>query len=372
MSLAVRVIPCLDVDAGRVVKGVHFENLKDAGDPVELAAEYYRQGADEITFLDVTASSSHRNTMIDVVSCTAEQVFIPMTVGGGVRTPEDVDSLLRCGADKVGVNTAAINDPSLISRVADRFGNQVLVLSVDARREKGEQHTQSGFEVTTMGGRKSTGIDAIWWVKRAEQLGAGEILLNSMDADGTKEGFDLEMIRAVRKEVKIPIIASGGAGKVEDFPPAIEAGADAVRIDKEDFIDLLALTQSVPGIFAVNIAIFIGYKLRKFRGALAMALGTILPSFFIILAIALFFQQFKQYPIVENIFKGIRPAVVALIAAPTFSMAKSAKINRYTVWIPIVSALLIWVLDVSPVYIIIIAGVGGFIYGKYKHKYSSK
>ena len=228
MSLAVRVIPCLDVDAGRVVKGVHFENLKDAGDPVELAAEYYRQGADEITFLDVTASSSHRNTMIDVVSCTAEQVFIPMTVGGGVRTPEDVDSLLRCGADKVGVNTAAINDPSLISRVADRFGNQVLVLSVDARREKGEQHTQSGFEVTTMGGRKSTGIDAIWWVKRAEQLGAGEILLNSMDADGTKEGFDLEMIRAVRKEVKIPIIASGGAGKVEDFPPAIEAGADAV------------------------------------------------------------------------------------------------------------------------------------------------
>ena len=195
MSLAVRVIPCLDVDAGRVVKGVHFENLKDAGDPVELAAEYYRQGADEITFLDVTASSSHRNTMIDVVSRTAEQVFIPMTVGGGVRTPEDVDSLLRCGADKVGVNTAAINDPSLISRV---------------------------------GGRKSTGIDAIWWVKRAEQLGAGEILLNSMDADGTKEGFDLEMIRAVRKEVKIPIIASGGAGKVEDFPPAIEAGADAV------------------------------------------------------------------------------------------------------------------------------------------------
>lgn len=176
----------------------------------------------------MTASSSHRNTMIDVVSRTAEQVFIPMTVGGGVRTPEDVDSLLRCGADKVGVNTAAINDPSLISRVADRFGNQVLVLSVDARREQGEQHTQSGFEVTTMGGRRSTGIDAIWWVKRAEELGAGEILLNSMDADGTKEGFDLEMIRAVRKEVKIPIIASGGAGKVEDFPPAIEAGADAV------------------------------------------------------------------------------------------------------------------------------------------------
>ena len=228
MSLAVRVIPCLDVDAGRVVKGVHFENLRDAGDPVELAAEYYRQGADELTFLDVTASSSHRQTMVDVVSRTAEQIFIPLTVGGGVRAPEDVDSLLRCGADKVGVNTAAINDPTLISRVAERFGNQVLVLSVDARREQGERHTQSGFEVTTMGGRKSTGIDAIWWVKRAQELGAGEILLNSMDADGTQQGFDLEMIKAVRKEVKIPIIASGGAGKASDFPPAIEAGADAV------------------------------------------------------------------------------------------------------------------------------------------------
>ena len=228
MSLAVRVIPCLDVDAGRVVKGVHFENLRDAGDPVELAAEYYRQGADELTFLDVTASSSHRQTMVDVVSRTAEQIFSPLTVGGGVRTPDDVDSLLRCGADKVGVNTAAINDPTLISRVAERFGNQVLVLSVDARREQGERPTQSGFEVTTMGGRKSTGIDAMWWVKRAQELGAGEILLNSMDADGTQQGFDLEMIKAVRKEVKIPIIASGGAGKASDFPPAIEAGADAV------------------------------------------------------------------------------------------------------------------------------------------------
>ena len=228
MSLAVRVIPCLDVDAGRVVKGVHFENLRDAGDPVELAAEYYRQGADELTFLDVTASSSHRQTMVDVVSRTAEQIFIPLTVGGGVRAPEDVDSLLRCGADKVGVNTAAINDPTLIGRVAERFGNQVLVLSVDARPEQGEPHTQSGIEVTTIGGHKSTGIDAIWWVKRAQELGAGEILLNSMDADGTQQGFDLEMIKAVRKEVKIPIIASGGAGKAADFPPAIEAGADAV------------------------------------------------------------------------------------------------------------------------------------------------
>ena len=228
MALAVRVIPCLDVDAGRVVKGVHFENLRDAGDPVELAAEYYRQGADELTFLDVTASSGHRRTMVDVVSRTAEKLFIPLTVGGGVRSVEDVDQLLRCGADKVSVNTAAINNPLLISDIAERFGSQVLVLSVDARREQGEQHTQSGFEVTTMGGRHSTGIDALWWARRAQELGAGEVLLNSMDADGTENGFDLDMIRAMRSQVTIPIIASGGAGKVEDFPPAIAAGADAV------------------------------------------------------------------------------------------------------------------------------------------------
>ncbi|MCH4158827.1 MAG: imidazole glycerol phosphate synthase subunit HisF [Bifidobacterium minimum] len=228
MSLAVRVIPCLDVDDGRVVKGVHFENLRDAGDPVELAAEYYRQGADELTFLDVTASSSHRRTMVEVVNRTSEMLFIPLTVGGGVRSVEDVDALLRCGADKVGVNTAAINDPQLISRVSRRFGNQVLVLSVDARREKGEAHTESGFEVTTMGGRHSTGIDAVWWARRAQELGAGEVLLNSMDADGTKQGFDLEMIRAVRREVTIPVIASGGAGAPDDFPPAIAAGANAV------------------------------------------------------------------------------------------------------------------------------------------------
>ena len=228
MSLAVRVIPCLDVDDGRVVKGVHFEDLRDAGDPVELAAEYYRQGADELTFLDVTASSSHRRTMVDVVNRTSETLFIPLTVGGGVRSVEDVDTLLRCGADKVGVNTAAINDPQLISRVSRRFGNQVLVLSVDARREKGEAHTESGFEVTTMGGRHSTGIDAVWWARRAQELGAGEVLLNSMDADGTKQGFDLEMIRAVRREVTIPVIASGGAGAPDDFPPAIAAGANAV------------------------------------------------------------------------------------------------------------------------------------------------
>ena len=228
MALAVRVIPCLDVDAGRVVKGVHFENLRDAGDPVELAAEYYRQGADELTFLDVTASTGHRRTMFDVVNRTAQQLFIPLTVGGGVRSVDDVDQLLRCGADKVSVNTAAINTPTLISDISQRFGSQVLVLSVDARRERGEQHTQSGFEVTTMGGRHSTGIDALWWARRAQELGAGEVLLNSMDADGTENGFDLEMIRAMRSQVTIPIIASGGAGKVEDFPPAIEAGADAV------------------------------------------------------------------------------------------------------------------------------------------------
>ena len=228
MALAVRVIPCLDVDAGRVVKGVHFENLRDAGDPVELAAEYYRQGADELTFLDVTASTGHRRTMFDVVNRTAQQLFIPLTVGGGVRSVDDVDQLLRCGADKVSVNTAAIHNPTLISDISQRFGSQVLVLSVDARRERGEQHTQSGFEVTTMGGRHSTGIDALWWARRAQELGAGEVLLNSMDADGTENGFDLEMIRAMRSQVTIPIIASGGAGKVEDFPPAIEAGADAV------------------------------------------------------------------------------------------------------------------------------------------------
>lgn len=228
MALAVRVIPCLDVDAGRVVKGVHFENLRDAGDPVELAAEYYRQGADELTFLDVTASTGHRRTMFDVVNRTAQQLFIPLTVGGGVRSVDDVDQLLRCGADKVSVNTAAINNPTLISDISQRFGSQVLVLSVDARRERGEQHTQSGFEVTTMGGRHSTGIDALWWARRAQELGAGEVLLNSMDADGTENGFDLEMIRAMRSQVTIPIIASGGAGKVGDFPPAIEAGADAV------------------------------------------------------------------------------------------------------------------------------------------------
>ncbi|GAB3113819.1 imidazole glycerol phosphate synthase subunit HisF [Streptomyces calidiresistens] len=228
MSLAVRVIPCLDVDAGRVVKGVNFQNLRDAGDPVEMAKVYDAEGADELTFLDITASSGNRETTYDVVRRTAEQVFIPLTVGGGVRSADDVDRLLRAGADKVGVNTAAIARPELIREITERFGSQVLVLSVDARRVTGETTTPSGFEVTTHGGRRGTGIDAVEWAHRAAELGAGEILLNSMDADGTKDGYDLTMIEAVRKHVTIPIIASGGAGAVEHFPPAVEAGADAV------------------------------------------------------------------------------------------------------------------------------------------------
>ena len=228
MPVAVRVIPCLDVDAGRVVKGVNFADLRDAGDPVELAARYDAQGADELTFLDVTASSDSRATTYDVVSRTAEQVFIPLTVGGGVRTVDDVDRLLRAGADKVGVNTAAIARPELIAEVADRFGAQVLVLSLDARRCPEGTRTDSGFEVTTHGGRRGTGLDAVAWAVRAAQLGAGEILLNSMDADGTKSGFDLEMLSAVRREVTVPLVASGGAGAVEHFAPAVAAGADAV------------------------------------------------------------------------------------------------------------------------------------------------
>jgi cyclase len=224
MSLAVRVIPCLDVDAGRVVKGVNFLGLRDAGDPVELARGYDEQGADELTFLDITASSSGRETTYEVVRRTAEQVFIPLTVGGGVRSVADVDALLRAGADKVGVNTAAVARPELIGEIAERFGSQVLVLSVDARRGPGA----SGFEVTTHGGRRGTGIDAVAWAARAAELGAGEILLNSMDADGTKDGFDLELIRLVRAAVPVPVIASGGAGAVEHFPPAVAAGADAV------------------------------------------------------------------------------------------------------------------------------------------------
>jgi imidazole glycerol-phosphate synthase subunit HisF len=225
MSLAVRVIPCLDVDNGRVVKGINFRELRDAGDPVELAKVYDAEGADELTFLDISASHEKRATTLEIVSQTAEQVFIPLTVGGGVGSVEDVDRLLRAGADKIAVNTGAIRRPELVAEIADRFGNQVLVLSVDARRAP---DTDSGFEVTTHGGRRSAGLDAVEWTRRATELGAGEILLNAMDADGTEDGFDLELIRLVRREVTIPVIASGGAGKVEHFPPAVEAGADAV------------------------------------------------------------------------------------------------------------------------------------------------
>ena len=225
MTLAVRVIPCLDVDAGRVVKGVNFVDLRDAGDPVEMARVYDAAGADELTFLDITASSGDRSTTYDMVGQAAEQVFIPLTVGGGVRSVDDVDRLLRAGADKVGINTAAIARPDVIGEISRRFGNQVLVLRVDARRAPDQP---SGFEVTTHGGRQSAGIDAVEWVHRASELGVGEILLNSMDADGTKQGFDLEMIRAVRGVTQVPLIASGGAGKLEHFPPAVEAGADAV------------------------------------------------------------------------------------------------------------------------------------------------
>jgi len=226
MSLAIRVIPCLDVDGGRVVKGINFRELRDAGDPVELAKVYDAEGADELTFLDISASHEGRATTMEIVSRTAEQVFIPLTVGGGVGSVEDVDRLLRAGADKVAVNTAALRRPELVAEIADRFGNQVLVLSVDARRVS--SGSDSGFEVTTHGGRQSAGKDAVAWAVEAAQLGAGEILLNAMDADGTQDGFDLELIRLVRDAVSIPVIASGGAGRLEHFPPAVEAGADAV------------------------------------------------------------------------------------------------------------------------------------------------
>jgi cyclase len=225
MTVAIRVIPCLDVDGGRVVKGVNFANLRDAGDPVELAARYDSEGADELTFLDINASSGGRATMYDVVARTAEQVFIPLTVGGGVRTTGDVDALLRAGADKVGLNTAAIARPGLLAEAARQFGAQCVVLSVDARRVKpGDRPTPSGFEVTTHGGRRGTGIDAVEWARRATDLGAGEILLNSMDADGTTAGFDTEL----RAAVTVPVIASGGAGALAHFPTAVDAGADAV------------------------------------------------------------------------------------------------------------------------------------------------
>ncbi|MEJ4095199.1 imidazole glycerol phosphate synthase subunit HisF [Corynebacterium propinquum] len=247
MSLATRVIPCLDVNDGRVVKGVNFAGLRDAGDPVELARRYEAEGADELTFLDVSASKQGRGTMLEVVRSTAEQVFIPLTVGGGVRSADDVNELLRAGADKVSINTAAIARPELLRELSRRFGSQCIVLSVDARRvhpatgEEGHtghtgdtghlapaDYAPSGFEVTTHGGSKSAGLDAIAWVRTAQELGVGEILLNSMDGDGTKAGFDLELITAVREHTSLPVIASGGAGAAAHFPPAIEAGADAV------------------------------------------------------------------------------------------------------------------------------------------------
>lgn len=220
-----RVIPCLDVAAGRVVKGVNFLNLQDAGDPVELGAKYAAMGADELTFLDVTATTQERATTLEIVRKTAENVFIPLTVGGGVRAVADVANLLAAGADKIGVNSAAINRPQLLNEIADRFGNQVLVLSLDVKRAPG---TASGFVVTTHGGRKETGIDALAWAQEGISRGVGELLVNSMDADGTKTGFDIELIRAITELSQVPVIASGGAGKAADFAPAIHAGADAV------------------------------------------------------------------------------------------------------------------------------------------------
>jgi cyclase len=225
MSLAVRVIPCLDVADGRVVKGVNFQNLRDAGDPVALARRYYEQGADELTFLDVTATVDNRATTYDVVRATAEQVFIPLTVGGGVRSADDVARLLASGADKVGVNSAAIARPALIAEIADRFGAQVLVLSLDVTRSPG---TASGFVVTTHGGRTVTTLDALEWAQQAILLGAGELLVNSIDADGTKAGFDTELIAAMRAVSSVPVIASGGAGALDHFVSAVTAGADAV------------------------------------------------------------------------------------------------------------------------------------------------
>lgn len=235
MSVAIRIIPCLDVDHGRVVKGVNFQNLRDAGDPVQLAKRYGEMGADELTFLDVSASTEGRGSMLEVVRAVADQVFIPLTVGGGVRSVEDVDQLLRAGADKVGVNSAGIARPELISEITDRFGSQILVMSIDARRVMdgtpdgpARAESASGWEVTTHGGTRGTGIDAIAWIREVTERGAGEILLNSMDADGVQQGFDLELIRAARGATSVPLIASGGAGAAEHFPPAVEAGADAV------------------------------------------------------------------------------------------------------------------------------------------------
>ena len=240
MTIAIRIIPCLDVDAGRVVKGVNFASLRDAGDPVELAARYSADGADEITFLDISASTEGRNTTIETVSRCAETVFIPLTVGGGVRGVEDVDALLRAGADKVGINTGAVQNPDVIDAIAARFGNQVLVLSLDARREAG---MPSGFGVTTHGGRRSAGLDAVEWARQAVARGAGEVLLNSVDTDGTTGGFDLEMIQAVRAAIDVPLIASGGAGRAQDFVDAARVGADALLAASVFHFGTLSITE---------------------------------------------------------------------------------------------------------------------------------
>ncbi len=225
MTLSIRVIPCLDVDEGRVVKGVNFSNLRDAGDPIELASRYYRDGADELTFLDVNATVDNRSTMYDLVTRCAEQVFIPLTVGGGIRAVDDVARLLAAGADKVSVGSAGISNPALLSQIAERFGNQVLVISLDLKRSP---KTASGYLVTTHGGRNETEIDALDWVRKTIDLGAGELLVNSIDADGTRSGFDSQMIRDIRAISAVPVIASGGAGKAGDFPAAAAAGADAI------------------------------------------------------------------------------------------------------------------------------------------------
>lgn len=230
MTVAVRVIPCLDVSGGRVVKGVRFVDLVDAGDPVEMARLYDAEGADELCFLDITATSDNRSSAYDMITRTAEQVFIPLTVGGGVRTVEDIDALLRSGADKVAVNSAAVGRPDFLGEAANRFGAQCVVLAIDARKvgSSAERCCPSRWEVTTHGGRQGTGIDAIDWARRGERAGAGEILLTSMDADGTKSGFDLPMLRQIRAAVGVPIVASGGAGALHHFTEAVDAGADAV------------------------------------------------------------------------------------------------------------------------------------------------
>jgi imidazole glycerol-phosphate synthase subunit HisF len=252
MPLAIRVIPCLDVHDGRVVKGVNFKNLRDAGDPVELAAAYGNEGADELVFLDISASAQGRATTYDMVRRTAETVFIPLAVGGGVRSVEDVDTLLRTGADKVGINTGAISRPQTINEITERFGNQVVVLSLDARRETGQP---SGFGVTTHGGRTTAGLDAIAWVKEAAERGAGEILLNSMDADGTTDGFDLELIAAVKAVVDVPVIASGGAGTVQHFVAAAQAGADAVLAASVFHYGTLTIAQVKAGLATAGFAV---------------------------------------------------------------------------------------------------------------------